>query len=88
MSSVCVCVFVEVGFLWKEEEGGMEGMEGVEGMEKKVNRTDKWLYVQTYIVPTQQNDKKPIGNGKNPACNILAGEGLGLWWGQRLWYLR
>jgi hypothetical protein len=36
--------------------------------------------VQTYIVPTNQNDKnpigkgkKPIGNGKKPACNIIPG---------------
>jgi hypothetical protein len=61
MSSVCVCVFGGVGFLWKEEGGRMEGME------EKLNRTDKLLYIQTYIVPTQQNYKKLIGNGKTPA---------------------
>jgi hypothetical protein len=57
-------------------------------MEKKVNRNEKLLYIQTYIVPTKQKDKNPIGNGKNPACNILAGGGLGLLWGQPLRKLR
>jgi hypothetical protein len=46
------------------------------------------LYVQTYILPTKQNEKMTIGSGKKPACNMLAGQGgLGLRWGQHLWYL-
>jgi hypothetical protein len=70
ISLVCVCLFGGVGFLWKEEGGEREGIE------KKVNRKEKLLYVQAYIVPTTQNDKNPIGNDKNQACNILAGGGL------------
>jgi hypothetical protein len=75
-------VLVVFGVLWKDEGGRRK-----EGMEQSEQKREMIVHI-TYIVPTKQNYKKPLGNGKKPACNILAGGGLGLPWGQRLWNAR